>query len=225
MLLLICGRKSCLAIVEEKANELLHEKKKINVDPILKYFKSTWMDGKYKKDFWNYFDYIGRRTNNDLEAFNRQLNRFLRSPKPNIFKFVQHIQGVDQSVSLQIIAYRKNPVDYGSRWGKSKAQRESEEKFIKLKVAYIAKSLELYDYLYAVAANVELTMFIDEDGNVDPVNVLEDVVEVVEQDTALHDDNNSIVEDLENLNLDLNSNILDNSAYLQMREEEHEADI
>jgi len=90
-----------------------------------------------------------------------------------------------------------------------------------LKVAYIAKSLELYDYLYAVAANVELTMFIDGDGNVDPVNVLEDVVEVVEQDTALHDDNNSIVEDLENLN----SNILDNSAYLQMREEEHEVDI
>ena len=90
-----------------------------------------------------------------------------------------------------------------------------------MKVAYIAKSLELYDYLYAVAANVELTMFIDEDGNVDPVNVLEDVVEVVEQDTALHDDNNSIVEDLENSN----SNILDNSAYLQMREEEHEADI
>jgi hypothetical protein len=90
-----------------------------------------------------------------------------------------------------------------------------------LKVAYIAKSLELYDYLYAVAANVELTMFIGEDGNVDPVNVLEDVVEVVEQDTALHDDNNSIVEDLENLN----SNILDNSAYLQMREEEHEVDI
>ena len=91
-----------------------------------------------------------------------------------------------------------------------------------MKVAYISKSLELYDYLYAVAANVELTMFIDEDANVDPVNVLEDVVE---QDTALHDDNNSIVEDLENINLDLNSNILDNSAYLQMREEEHEADI
>ena len=94
-----------------------------------------------------------------------------------------------------------------------------------MKVAYISKSLELYDYLYAVAANVELTMFIDEDGNVDPVNVLENVVEVVEQDTALHDDNNSIDEDLENIDLDLNSNILDNSAYLQMREEEHEADI
>ena len=68
-----------------------------------------------------------------------------------------------------------------------------------------------------------MRQLIDEDGNLDPVNVLEDVVEVVEQDTALHDYNNSIVEDLENV--DLNSNILDNSAYLQMREEEHEADI
>jgi hypothetical protein len=27
----------------------------------------------YKKGFWNYFDYIGRRTNNGLEVFNRQL--------------------------------------------------------------------------------------------------------------------------------------------------------
>jgi hypothetical protein len=59
-----------------------------------------------------------------------------------------------------------------------------------------------------------MRQLIDEDGNLDPVNVLEDVVE---------DFNNSIVEDLENV--DLNSNILDNSTYLQMREEEHEADI
>jgi hypothetical protein len=33
-------------------------------------------------------------------------------------------------------------------------------------------------------------MFIDEDGNVDPVNVLEDL-EVVEKDINLNDDNNS----------------------------------
>jgi hypothetical protein len=39
-----------------------------------------------------------------------------------------------KSVSHQIIAYRKNLVDYGSRWG---AQRDAEEKFIKLKAAFI----------------------------------------------------------------------------------------
>jgi len=56
-------------------------------------------------------------------------------------------------------------------------------------------------------------MFIDEDENVDPVNVLEDVIEVVENDTTLHDDNNSIVEDLDHI--DLNSNLFVNSAYSQ----------
>ena len=91
-----------------------------------------------------------------------------------------------------------------------------------MKAAYLDKKLEVYDYLYAVASNIELTMFIDEDENVDPVNVLEDVIEVVENDTTLHDDNNSIVEDLDHT--DLNSNLLDNSAYLQMQEEQHEAE-
>ena len=60
-------------------------------------------------------------------------------------------------------------------------------------------------------------MFIDEDGNVDPVNVLEDV-EVVAIDTILHDNNNSIVEDLNRVDLN-------DSAYLQMHEEQHEAYI
>ena len=66
-------------------------------------------------------------------------------------------------------------------------------------------------------------MFIDEDGNVDPVNVLEDV-EVVKKDIILHDDNNLLVEDLNHV--DLNSNVdLNDSAYLQMHEEQHEAYI
>lgn len=65
-------------------------------------------------------------------------------------------------------------------------------------------------------------MFIDEDGNVDPVNVLKDL-EVVEKDTILNDDNNS-QEDLNRV--DLNSNVdLNDSAYLQIHEEQHEADI
>ena len=61
------------------------------------------MDGRWKKEHWNYYDYLGRRTNNDLEGFNRQLNRFLHSPHPNIYKFVDHIKGIDQKNSLRII--------------------------------------------------------------------------------------------------------------------------
>ncbi len=43
----------------------------MNMDPILSYFKKTWIFGSYKPETWNYFDHIGRKTNNDVESFNR----------------------------------------------------------------------------------------------------------------------------------------------------------
>jgi hypothetical protein len=60
--------------------------------PILKYFMKTWINGKYNPDTWNYYDHIGRKTNNDVEGFNHYLNKFLHSPHPNIYKFVDHIK-------------------------------------------------------------------------------------------------------------------------------------
>lgn len=55
------------------------------------------------------FDYIGKRTNNDLECFNRQLNRFLTAPKPTMAKFVTFIQRVDTNMSLKAFEVRKDP--------------------------------------------------------------------------------------------------------------------
>ena len=48
--------------------------------------KKTWIFGSYKPETWNY-----RKTNNDVEGFNRILNKYLNSPHPNIFKFVDHL--------------------------------------------------------------------------------------------------------------------------------------
>jgi hypothetical protein len=39
----------------------------MNMNPILSYFKQTWIFGSYKPETWNYFDHIGRKTNNDVE--------------------------------------------------------------------------------------------------------------------------------------------------------------
>ena len=41
--------------------------------PILSYFKKTWKMGQFSPCIWNYFDFIGRKTNNDVEGFNRCL--------------------------------------------------------------------------------------------------------------------------------------------------------
>ena len=56
------------------------------------------MNGRWRKEIWNYYDYLSRRTNNDLEGFNRQLNRFLSGTEPNIFKFANRIKGIDHKI-------------------------------------------------------------------------------------------------------------------------------
>jgi len=46
----------------------------INLQPIRAYFESTWLNvvEQFKPLVWNHFDFIGPKTNNDLEAFNRK---------------------------------------------------------------------------------------------------------------------------------------------------------
>ena len=204
----------CFKRVEEVSNNLVDEKKnKINVTSILKYFKSTWMDGRWKKEHWNYYDYLGRRTNNDLEGFNRQLNRFLHSPHPNIYKFVDHIKGIDQKNSLRIIEYRKNPIDYG-KWSLPSKQVEKETKLQRLMAAYKNDQISLFDYLNALASNIEVTQFIDDDF----VIKYEEVEIEVEKETI-----NSTLQEIEDMSL-LN-NAQDTSAYLKELEEDGEVEI
>ncbi len=101
------------------------------------------MCGRWKKEMWNYYVYLGRRTNNDLKGFNRQLDRFLHGSDPNIFKFVNHIKGIDQKNPLRIIEYRKDPLDYG-RWSQSAKQVEKETKLQRLMDAYKKNQISLY---------------------------------------------------------------------------------
>jgi hypothetical protein len=40
------------------------------------------------------------------------MNGKFKKEHPNIYKFVDHLKGIDQKVSLQIVENRKNPIDY-----------------------------------------------------------------------------------------------------------------
>ena len=166
--------------------------------------------------WWNYYDYLGRRTNNDLEGFNRQLNRFLHSPHPNIYKFFDHIKGIDQKNSLRIIEYRKNPIDYGKRILPSK-QVEKETKLQRLMTAYKNDQISLFDYLNALASNIEVTQFIIDDDFV----IDYEEVEIEEDEETV----NTTIQEIEDLSL-LN-NAQDTSAYLRELEleEDGEAEI
>ena len=56
---------------------------------ILSNFEKTWINDVewMRPNVWNYYEYIGRRTNNDLESFYKQANVCLREKKSSIFKF------------------------------------------------------------------------------------------------------------------------------------------
>ena len=74
-------------------------------------FRRTWFS-KFNPVLWNYFDYIGRKTNNDVEGFNRYLNKYLNSPHPTIWKFIDHIKTIEANMVLRVNEFKRNPLDY-----------------------------------------------------------------------------------------------------------------
>ena len=74
--------------------------------------------------------------------------------------------------------------------------------------------ISLFDYLNALASNIEVTQFIDDDFAID----YEEVEIEVEEETM-----NCTIQEIEDMNL-LN-NAQDTSAYLRQLEEDGEADI
>ncbi len=51
----------------------------VNLNPIIKYFEDTWLKGidQYKPEIWNHFEFIGPRSNGDMEGMNRQISMLL----------------------------------------------------------------------------------------------------------------------------------------------------
>ena len=65
--------------------------------------------------------------------------------------------------SLRITEYRKNPIDYCCKWSLPSKQVEKETKLQRLIEAYKKDQISLFDYLNALASNIEVTQYIDDD--------------------------------------------------------------
>jgi hypothetical protein len=165
----------------------------INLQPIIAYFESTWLNGveQFKPSVWNHFDFIGPKTNNDLEAFNRVLNLYLTSPNPNIYTFINHLKRIDQEMSQLANDYRDNPLKMKS---KSKAQKEKERIFVNLKNSYLENRLPLLDYLYACASNIEWINYCDSDSDPEDLLGADSISEISDEDEDNIDDFEADVE-------------------------------
>ncbi len=67
-----------------------------------------------------------------MEGMNRQINRYVTSPKPNIYAFVNHLKRMDSEMSLAVEEYKHNPLLVKV---KSKKLQMKEAKFLELKNA------------------------------------------------------------------------------------------
>jgi hypothetical protein len=136
---------------------------KDRLEPIMTYFKNNWINGPLTKrpNVWNYYEFIGRQTNNDVEGFNRICNRVLRAKNPNIYKFIDALKRFDQEMSLQVEYFKKNPLNpYG--YPKSAKQKQKEEAFTNLKSAFAKEEISLKLYMFSVASQIEPTEYLNE---------------------------------------------------------------
>ena len=80
-------------------------------------------------------------------------------------------------MSQSVIDYREDPLAEKS---KSKHQKSLDCKMLNLKNAYIAEKLSLLDYLYALASNIEWTMYVDDDDTAS--NIESSIIESSSED-------------------------------------------
>lgn len=134
---------------------------KYDLAPILNYFKKTWVMGRFSPCMWNYFNFIGRKTNNDVEGFNRYLNKYLNSAHPTIFRFIDHLKIIESQVVLKLTDFKRNPLDF-AHYNKPNKKIKEEFMFERLKQQYSTGNLSLSDYMYAIASNQTSIEYIPE---------------------------------------------------------------
>jgi len=80
-------------------------------------------------------------------------------------------------MSQAVIDYREDPLAEKS---KSKHQKSLDCKMLNLKNAYIAEKLSLLDYLYALASNIQWTMYVDDEDTAS--NIESSIIESSSED-------------------------------------------
>ena len=86
----------------------------IEAAPILNYFRKTWLEGQFPSSEWNQYGDFNERTNNSVEAYNKQVNTKLKV-KPKLLiqsdsKIVQFL--IEEENKMRISLYQSDKEPY-----------------------------------------------------------------------------------------------------------------
>ena len=170
----------CMSIIKTKASLLTGLIIGKSVNDFVTYFEKTSINGKWPPKVWNYFDFIVRKTNNDLENFNKHYNIEIHSKSPTIFKFISFIKTRDAAIQAAALDYRANPCNPSVFQINSKKLNEI-QKDLDHKNAFINNKITLADYPYAQAANIDYIEYVDADVELQDETIVNDEIQVLTQ--------------------------------------------
>ena len=75
------------------------------VDSLVEYFDSTWVNGQVQFKQWNYFDFDGPRTNNHVEGWHSRLTKVVGKPHPNVFELIEVIKKEEATTRMKMSLY------------------------------------------------------------------------------------------------------------------------
>ena len=72
-----------------------------NIDDFVSYFDRTWINGQFRLQQWNYYNYNGPRTNNRI-VWHSQLRLIVGKPHPNIFGIIYVIKKEQATTEMKL---------------------------------------------------------------------------------------------------------------------------
>ena len=122
-----------------------------NADQLVSYFDQTWMNGQFNYRQWNYFDYTGPRTNNNVEGWHSRLSKVVGKAHPNVYELVDVINREEATSKLKLQQYESGAVLPARR----RKVRERERRLTTLFDRFNNGELSLDDFLKAVKHQTE----------------------------------------------------------------------
>jgi hypothetical protein len=99
---------------------------------------------------WNYYDHDGKRSNNDIEGYNKKLNNFFPN-HPNIWVFITKLQAEEATATLKFIRIEKDTL---KQRGRNKVDVTRDLEIQTCKCELLAKKIDLLEYLNKVSDGV-----------------------------------------------------------------------
>ncbi|KAJ8310642.1 hypothetical protein KUTeg_012507 [Tegillarca granosa] len=86
------------------------------------YVTEYWVEG--NRHLWNHYHTVGPRTTNNLEGWHSKIKEFVKTPHPNIYRFIELLQRQKALSRCQMLQYAAG----GKRVNRKRKYREIESR-------------------------------------------------------------------------------------------------